>query len=179
LASATALPARSIVWVGFAVAVHLPQVTPARPLERTIACVRIPARAPGRRLAQTYSWVAFAALPRLTMDGAAVRELILQLGNSSTVLTKAQAEDAAKLTEICKAFLLRRAKALVEAAGNRAILFTYGADGTPLLAMGTSTAKLPSGRSVVRKAGRRWSSSWSVLSSRRRLHWGSRSWQAC
>ena len=74
------------------------------------------------------------------------------------VLTRAEADEAQKLTEIGKSFLWQKAKALVATANGAPILYSYGSDGTPVLTKCTLVAKLTSGKRSPERLGKQQSS---------------------
>lgn len=88
------------------------------------------------------------------MDGQGILAKYRDFCVPHKVLTRVEAEEASKLVEVAKAFLWGKAKALVSEANGAPVLYCYGADATPVLTKCTLTAKLPSGKRIVRKAGR-------------------------
>jgi len=69
------------------------------------------------------------------------------------VITRSESEELLQLCEVIKDHLWRKAKAMVKEAGDHAILYSYGSDGTPMLTRQTTTTRLASGRVVKRSAG--------------------------
>ena len=80
------------------------------------------------------------------LDGPAIAKLFIDHSRVHPVLDREQAEECAKLCEIGKAYLLRKAKALVRNAEGRAVLFTYGSDATSAKCVVTYTAKVDAKR---------------------------------
>ena len=74
-------------------------------------------------------------------------------GVASKFLSREEAFVCPKLVEVGKAFLWAKARSLVTRAAGKAILYSYGSDGTPLLAQSTSVTSLGDGSRRVRKAG--------------------------
>jgi hypothetical protein len=87
------------------------------------------------------------------LDGPGFARLLREHAIASKVLSKDEALVAARLCEVAKAFLLSKAKGIVRAAGDRAVLVTYGSDGTPALTFETTSCSITSQHSTVRKAG--------------------------
>jgi hypothetical protein len=89
----------------------------------------------------------------IIMDGASIAERFLDFCHPHKVLDQRGAEEVAKLCEVGKTFLWNRAKNVVRAAEDRAILYSYGSDSTPVLATSTVSQQLNPTRRIVRKAG--------------------------
>ena len=89
-----------------------------------------------------------------TMDGPTLSALFREHAVAHKVLDRQEGDMSAKLTAIGNEYWARKAKAVVVGAEGRAVLWTYGADSTPMLCTTTVTAKAPGAHSVVRKAGR-------------------------
>ena len=84
-------------------------------------------------------------------DGFSVRSLMRDFCSAFKVFSRDEADWCSQLCEVLKAFLLQKAKAVVWQAGDRAVLYTYGSDGTPLLTVSTYSATLPGRRRILRK----------------------------
>lgn len=87
-------------------------------------------------------------------DGQSLRLVFLEFSRAHRVVAKHEAMQVSKLVEVVKAYLMRKARALVDAAQGRAILYTYASDGTPMLTKSTFSHSLGGQRRFVRKAGR-------------------------
>jgi hypothetical protein len=87
------------------------------------------------------------------MDGSSLAERYLEFCHPHKVLDQRGAEEVAKLCEVGKAYLWLRAKNVVRNAEDRAILYSYGSDATPVLATNTVSQQLTENRRIVRKAG--------------------------
>lgn len=87
------------------------------------------------------------------MDGDQISSKFLSFAKAARVLDKEESNIVSKLCEIGKSFLWSKARALVAGSGGRAILYSYGSDGTPLLTRETISAKTSSHQRVTRKAG--------------------------
>lgn len=87
------------------------------------------------------------------MDGSSLAERFLEFCHPHKVLDQRGAEEVAKLCEVGKAYLWLRAKNVVRNAEDRAILYSYGSDATPVLATNTVSQQLTENRRIVRKAG--------------------------
>jgi hypothetical protein len=85
------------------------------------------------------------------MDGPSLKELCLAHCKVHKVLDKAEADESAKLCEVGKAYLIRKAKALVHSAEGRAVLYTYGSDATSAKCAVTYTAKVSPTKRVHRR----------------------------
>lgn len=62
-----------------------------------------------------------------------VEDLVVRLSSPHQCLSVADADGLGNLVEVCKAFMLKRAKNFVASAENRPLLLTYGSDGTPMM----------------------------------------------
>eukprot|EP00972_Heterocapsa_arctica_P048171 7103313-Heterocapsa_arctica.AAC.1 len=80
-----------------------------------------------------------------------LKSRFLAFSRIHAVLDKSAAEVAAKLCEVGKAFLLRKAKSLVQSAEGRAVLYTYGSDATSAKVVVTYTAQLARDKRVQRR----------------------------
>ena len=96
---------------------------------------------------------ALASCVPAAMDGSSLASLYREFSLARKVIDKDAAATSAKLCEVAKAYLVRKAKAAVAAAEARAILWTYGSDGTPMLCQTTITTQVQGQRTAVRKAG--------------------------
>lgn len=103
--------------------------------------------------------VAFPIPPRamevemdVEVDADAFRAMFSEFARAHRVLNRSEARSAAKMSEGMKALLCEQVKALARNAEGRAILWTYGADATPMLTQGLHLAKIGN-RTIVRKVG--------------------------
>ena len=88
------------------------------------------------------------------MEGARFRELVLDHARCHKVLANISEErEVAKLVEVVKEYMRLKAKHFVAKCENRAILFSYGSDSTPLLTR-ASFSHVLDGKRVVRNAGK-------------------------
>ena len=87
------------------------------------------------------------------MDAPALRQELVNLARPHMCLDNKQEAISARMCEAGKSFLLKKAKALVAAAQNRPLLYSYAADGTPIRSTAYYTAKAPGQKQVVRKGG--------------------------
>ena len=88
------------------------------------------------------------------MEGARFRELVLDHARCHKVLANISEErEVAKLVEVVKEYMRLKAKHFVAKCENRAILFSYGSDNTPLLTR-ASFSHVLDGKRVVRNAGK-------------------------
>ena len=88
------------------------------------------------------------------MDGRRLRLLLLDHASCHKVVANSTEErEAGKLVEVVKDYMLLRAKKFVADCDGRAVLFSYGSDGTPLLTRANFTHVLD-GKRVVRNAGK-------------------------
>jgi len=67
------------------------------------------------------------------MDASNLSKQVLELATPHRVLSSQDVSKAAKLCEVVKQYLTNKAKSVVAAASGRAVLFSYGSDGTPML----------------------------------------------
>ena len=88
------------------------------------------------------------------MESSALVQLYLYHADAAKVLDRGGGDEAAKLCELAKHFLKNRAKHFVSGAQGRPLLYSYQADGTPMLVQATHVAQRASGQHVVRTAGR-------------------------
>lgn len=83
-----------------------------------------------------------------------MRRMLLDHAQCHKVLASSTEEnEAAKLVEIVKHYMLLKAKKFVADSAGRAILMSYGSDGAPLLTRASFTHEL-GGKRVARSAGR-------------------------
>ncbi len=88
------------------------------------------------------------------MDGKSLRLLLLDHATPHKVMANSTEErEAFKLAEVVKDYMLSRAKKFVADCDGRAVLFSYGSDGTPLLTRANFTHVLE-GHTVARNAGK-------------------------
>ena len=87
------------------------------------------------------------------MNGPSIRQELVSFAQAGKVLEKNQDRAVAKLCEVSKEFLKRKAKAFVSDAARRPILYTYAADGTPMRLSATFRTHLADGTPVVRRGG--------------------------
>eukprot|EP00972_Heterocapsa_arctica_P086888 12808827-Heterocapsa_arctica.AAC.1 len=76
------------------------------------------------------------------MDGDSIAALFLEHSRPHRIIGRAECVTTSKLCELGKSFLQDKARALVRAAGGRAVLHTYGSDCTPKLTGVTYSTKL-------------------------------------
>ena len=91
----------------------------------------VAARAARSRWALLFPPAPFPALS--TMDGEAVRGRVLGFCSARRVVARDEVDEAHKLCEALKAYLVARGKALLASEPTRAVLFSYGSDATPLM----------------------------------------------
>jgi hypothetical protein len=87
------------------------------------------------------------------MDAANVSKQVLELATPHRVLNSQDVSKAAKLCEVVKQYLTNKAKSVVAAASGRAVLYSYGSDGTPMLTRASFSSTL-GGQTVRRYAGK-------------------------
>ena len=85
------------------------------------------------------------------VDGATLKGLYREHTKPNMVLGPTGERELHKLVEILKSFLVAKAKTAITKAQGRAILFSYGSDGTPLLTWHCVQAEHQGGK-VKRKA---------------------------
>ena len=106
-----------------------------------------------RALPGAQSAVGSAMAASSSSGGGSLAQLYLDYARPHKVLSKEEAAVAAKLCEVGKAFLWQRAKDMVKESGDRAILFSYGSDGTPVLTQLTIVRQLSEHQNFSRRAG--------------------------
>ena len=87
------------------------------------------------------------------MDSQGLQAIFLEFVKPIKALQRTEDRQAEMMCEVLKEFLRCKATHLVEQAKGRAILYSYGSDGTPLLVW--STIKSTDGRSTVTRKARR------------------------
>jgi hypothetical protein len=87
------------------------------------------------------------------MDGDSLQSKARSLGLAHRVLDKVGIRDVGRLVSVCKRFLYERAQALVAKSRGGAILYSYSADGTPMLVQQTTSHRLNANTVFVRRAG--------------------------
>jgi hypothetical protein len=87
------------------------------------------------------------------MDASNLSKQVLELATPHRVLSSQDVSKAAKLCEVVKQYLTNKAKSVVAAASGRAVLFSYGSDGTPMLTRACFKSTL-GGHTVRRYAGK-------------------------
>ena len=87
------------------------------------------------------------------MDATNLSKHVSELATPHKVLNSQDVSRAAKLCEVVKHYLTNKAKSMVASASGRAVLYSYGSDGTPMLTRASFSSTL-GGHTVRRYAGK-------------------------
>lgn len=86
-------------------------------------------------------------------DGPSLAGLFRRFAQAHLVLSREESRTCGKLCEVAKSYLTSRAKALVASCADRAILFAYSSDSTPMLLKQTFVGRVDEEHRVSRRAG--------------------------
>ena len=87
-------------------------------------------------------------------SGEDVHRLILDYCRPSKVFDRNEREACRKLAEVIKAYMRNKFDEFLKDSANEPILYTYGSDGTDLVAQHTVTGTVAGGRKFHRRSGR-------------------------